>query len=415
MERETDRQSDHEHEADHRGPDRRAGPEGRALEASEWTLVEPMAADRSPATFTVPVVIDTSAFATPATRNVAINTSYHQFDEALTAYLGQPFVANWATFGKHASAHVGNEMAAADEAVRLINSLGELERIVHDLEHDNTIVVVAEYHQLMQTLEGLPALLKKPHVISQSTGMAIDLLTDTTAEMKAALAASHGGFAKLKAAVAKLVGMLPHLAAEINVMKDRLADGNRKIYENIAPCLRELLLGVQSAPDGIPRELPVPSDTDGFMSPAFGHYVEARKLTNMLQDPELAGRGDLLEARVNEVKRANMILVTHEQMIAQPDYDAMPNQMAALAGRMTLEDPTGTHVLLPSGGNWGNFYERLGYDRSAAPADFRTIDPNHLPPLLPKTDPSYKGTIAEYFDTNAQEIRLQQRPKQPTL
>jgi hypothetical protein len=89
--------------------------------------------------------------------------------------------------------------------------------------------------------------------------------------------------------------------------------------------------------------------------------------------------------------------------------------MAALAGRMTLEDPTGTHVLLSSGGNQGNFYERLGYDKSAAPADFRTIVPNHLPPLLTKTDPSYKGTIAEYFDTNAQEIRLQQRPKQPPL
>ena len=331
----------------------------------------------------------------------------------MTAYLGQPFCANWATFGKHASAHVGHEMAAADESLRMIDSIGDVEQVVADIEGFHPTKAIPEIKHLYDALSHINVLIHKPGVVGQSMGMAMGLLNDTVTEMRTAVGSASGGWSKLKAAAKTIKGILPHMRSEIQVMKDELADGNQKIYDNIAPCLREFLACVQGAPNGIPASLSIPSDKDGFMVAAFTHYVEARKLANELQEPAHAKDGGLLDKRLQEVELANLTLVTHEQMVAQPDYDRMQPQMKALAGEMVLVDPTGVHELLPNGGNWGNFYERLGYDPATAPTDPHKIDPNHLPKQLPKTDPRYKGSIGDYFDQNAQETRLQQGPIQP--
>lgn len=385
-----------------------------ALGAGGAGVVSRMAAVRpGGSAFTVPAVLDTTKFPNAQARNVAINSSYQQFDMALTAYLGQPFCANWATFGKHASAHVGHEMAAADESLRLLDSLGNVDQLVDDIETFHPIRAKAEIQHLYEALSHLNVLINKPGIVGQSMGMAMGLLSDTIVEMRTAVGSASGGWSKFKAAVKTIAGILPHMRNEIVVMKAELADGNQKIYDNIAPCLQEFLAGVVSAPNGIPATLSIPSDKDGFMTAAFHHYVEARRLVNQLQEPAHANDAGLLDRRLQEIELANLTLVTHEQMVAQPDYDAMQPQMKALAGRMSLVDPTGVHELLPNGGNWGNFYERLGYDPATAPADPHKIDPNHLPKQLPKTDPRFKGSIGDYFDENAQETRLQQAPIQP--
>lgn len=367
----------------------------------------------SPVAFGVPSVIDTARLPDPAARNAAINASYHELDRALTAYLGQPFVANWATFGKHASAHVGNEMAAADESLRILDTVRDLERLASDLEHDDASAAMLQIRAMVRAIHELPVLLRKPHIFSQMGGMVLAFLHEAVTDMHAALEAAHG-LGNVKAMVAVLSGRLPKIRSEIQAMKDALADGNRRIYDNIAPCLAEFLACGQAAPDGVPASLVIPSDADGFMIAAFNHYVAARKLTNQLRDPAYANDAGVLDTRLNAIKLANLTLVTHEQMVAQPDYDRMRPQMEALRGRMTMEDPTGSYVLLPAGGNWGHFYERLGYDEIRAPSDLRAVDPDHLPPLLPKTDPRYQGSIAEYFDRNAQEARLEQPPKPVT-
>lgn len=365
-----------------------------------------------PVAFRVPQVIDTARFADPAARNAAINASYHEFDVALTAYLGQPFVANWATFGKHASAHVGNEMAVADDSLRILGTVDDLERLAKDLEHGNGSAAMHEIHAMVRAIEDLAVLFETPHILCQAGGMARAFLCEAVTDMRAALGAAHG-LGNIKAALAVLTSRGPKLRGEIQTMKDELADGNRRIYDNIAPCLAEFLACGQAALDGIPASLVIPSDGDGFMVAAFHHYVAARRLTNQLREPAHANDAGVLDDRLSAVKLANLTLVTHEQMVAQPDYDGMKLEMDALRGRMTMEDPTGTSALLPAGGNWGNFYERLGYDESRAPSDFRAIDPDHLPPLLPRTDPRYQGSIAEYFDRNAQETRLVEAPKPP--
>jgi hypothetical protein len=362
--------------------------------------------------FGVPAVIDTGRFVDPGARNVAINASYQELDLVLTAYLGQPFVANWATFGKHASAHVGQEMTDAGESLQILDSTGDLERFLHDLEHGNASAALHDVRAMVSAVECVPLLLRQPHVVPQSYGLALGFLREAVTDLRAALEAAHG-LDNITAAIRVLSGRLPKIRSEIQTMKDELADGNRRIYDNIAPCLAEFLVCVLEAPEGVPAELAIPSDDDGFMVAAFRHYVAARKLANQLREPAHAGDATLLARRLAEIKLANMTLVTREQMIAQPDYDGMVLQMDALRGRLTMEDPTGSHPLLPAGGNWGNFYERLGFDPSQAPADFRTIDPDRLPPLLSRSDPRYQGSIADYFERNAQETRLEQAPRQP--
>jgi hypothetical protein len=360
----------------------------------------------------IPAVIDTAQLADPVARNVAINASYQEFDLALTAYLGWPFVSNWATFAKHASAHVGREMSEADEALQVLDSVKDVERLACDLEDGDTVASLHDVRAMARAIECLPLLLRQPHLVHQSCGLALGFLREAVADLRAALDAAHG-LDNLKAAIAVLCGRLPKIRGELQAMRDNLADGNRRIYDDIAPCLAEFLACVLAAPNGVPAELAIPSDRHGFMVAAFRHYVVARKLTNQSREPAHPRDASQLDQRLGEVKLANMTLVTHEQMIAQRDYDGMVLQMNALRGRMTMEDPTGSHPLLPAGGNWGNFYERLGYDASRAPTDFREIDPDHLPPLLPRTDPRYQGSIADYFERNAQETRLEQPPRQP--
>jgi hypothetical protein len=401
-------QLQHPH-AEHLEAERSPSAIGRAGEQAVERM--PGASDGPPLDFDIPPVIDTTKFPDPGSRNIAINASYHQFDKSLTRYLGQPYVANWATFGKHASAHVGNEMAGAQESLRLIDSLGSVERLVADVENGNLFAAMKELNSCMEAVNKLETLVNKKGVVAQSAGMAIHFLKDTLHRIKGALTTPDPNpLHKVQHAVAELKGLLPRARGEIQTMFDQLADGNQKIYDNVAPGLQQFLQQVQTAKGGI-TQVTVKGD-DGFFGAAFKHWVEARKLTNDLSDPAKAGEKDLLAKRLAEVKQGNMILVTHEQMIAQPDYDRMQPQMKALGGTMVLVDPDGAHKLLPNGGNWGDFHERLGYDKAKSP-DMKHVDPNALPPLVDKTDPRYAGTIAEYFDDNATNKDLAQAPSTP--
>jgi hypothetical protein len=363
--------------------------------------------------FSVPPVIDTNKFKDVGTRNQAINASYHQYDLAITAYLGEPYVANWATFGKHASAHVGNEMSSCEESLRLIDSLDVVAKLNSDLESGNLPDAIHDVNQLIETVNKLNVLLQKKNVVNQTASMALHFLTDLVHRLKVAISSPGNPIARARDVIGVLEGFLPNVRHEISVMHDQLADGNKKIYDNIAPSLTAFLQQVQAAPEGV-TGLSL-QDPDGFMTAALSHYVEARRLTNALHDPQFADDKELLARRLAEVKQGNVILVTHEQMVAQPDYDAMQPQMEALSGQMVLVDPTGAHALLPNGGNWGDFDSRLGYDPATAPKDPHKIDPNNLPPMLDKSDPRYKGTIFDYFDQNAEQSALAAAPKQPTF
>jgi hypothetical protein len=76
-----------------------------------------------------------------------------------------------------------------------------------------------------------------------------------------------------------------------------------------------------------------------------------------------------------------------------------------MSGTMVLHDPNGVH---PLANNWGDFYTRMGIDRSKAPPDPRTITAGSLPPLLPSAQRN--GSISSYFNDNVDNEKVHEAP-----
>src|SRR5262245_9501950 len=65
--------------------------------------------------FAVPQIPPLAPIPDAVNRNQVINQTYHVIDAAMTGYLGDPLVANWYTYGQHASREAGTEIRALQE------------------------------------------------------------------------------------------------------------------------------------------------------------------------------------------------------------------------------------------------------------------------------------------------------------
>ena len=84
------------------------------------------------------------------------------------------------------------------------------------------------------------------------------------------------------------------------------------------------------------------------------------------QDPQTIAR--LTAEREARANRANLLIGFQEQLvILQPIFNTMQPELRDIAGTMALNDPRGKIPLLPNGGNWGDFYTRMGIDPARAP------------------------------------------------
>lgn len=211
----------------------------------------------------------------------------------------------------------------------------------------------------------------------------------------------------------RLLGGIPAVVESLVRIRNNMVRGNRQIYENVAPAAQQFLTAANSAPNGNPGRMGFPGDTNGFLARAFELYGRMRVISDQIAceaDETAAGR--LRASLVPLAQEANLQVGFQEQLvILQPIFDTMQPELAAIAGSMTLTDPNGVHRLLPNGGNWGNFYERMGLDPSRAPEDPRTITAGNLPPLLSSSDPRSRGTIAEYFNANTTNERIHNAPR----
>jgi hypothetical protein len=122
------------------------------------------------------------------------------------------------------------------------------------------------------------------------------------------------------------------------------------------------------------------------------------------------------------VAAANLRLGMQEQWqtLQQPDTFADPlvsEVVGALTPSMSLTDATGTHELLPNGGNWADFADRMGLIE---------VDPATLPPgkrqqgyiladaqghkhhfILNPDRKAREGSIFEYFSSDRSTQRAQ--------
>lgn len=381
-------------------------------------------------TFAVPGVTAIARIPDPTVRNQAINTSYHQIGAAMTGYLGPPLVANWFTFGQHASREAGTQIRNLQAGLgAMTDMLGILRTFV--LSGADPITMLTEAGRMIAVVRRLLGLITQDPLIRQAAQLALatanisigqlqQLVTDYDAvvamdwvavlipAVRAARLAQFMGH--LGVVVGGLIAAIPGLIQSLQVVFDNMVTGNRSIYENVAPAAQQFLAAASAAPDGVPGPMGFAGDPSGFMAAAFRAYAQVRRLgdeaATMPDTPEAAAK---LAERQGLAQHANLLIGFQEQLIIlQPIFDTMQRELAAMSGTMTLTDPNGTH---PLANNWGSFYTRMGIDPATAPADPRTITPDRLPPLVSPGDPRRRGTISEYFNDNVTDDNIHSAPR----
>lgn len=379
-----------------------------------------------PISYSVPPVVAVARIGNPVERNQAINQSYHAFDTAMTAYLGEPRVSNWCTYGQHASREAGAQIRNLKAAKGMIDGMaGHLTNLqainVTATNPMSWLYAIEEGWAAAQTAWNdasvILSLLGEEGLVKQSV-----LLW---------LARAHVGEADLRRIVANFgaiantsigdVGLdtiqsvyntfvdcvnlgirigtaIPGLISAMDLIYDNMVRGNREIYESVGPAYNAFLSAGLASASGVVRGMGFGGDQRGFLAAAFDVYGQVREKANLLatmdtQDPRA---GTVRTERNALAHRANLLIGYQEQLvILQPIFDTMQTELAAMSGTMVLRDPNGTHALTA---NWQDFYTRMGLDPARTPP-LSQINASNLGELLSNHDPRRHGTISEYFET----------------
>ncbi|HTJ44103.1 MAG TPA: DUF4157 domain-containing protein [Kofleriaceae bacterium] len=377
--------------------------------------------------FAIPTIIDLNTIPDAVNRNQIINQTYHAIDAAMTGYLGDPLIANWFTFGQHASREAGTQIRNLQMGLDMLRQMGPM---LAGLAFGNPITAIRSARTAIQMIQRILDLMGQDALIRQAIQLAMMRAGITEAELRELvsqaedmlIAAAAGPLnpvamyrgvrfiGHVTSVVGKLIVAIPAIIRSLELVYDNMKRGNKEIYENVAPAARQFLLAAQAAPDQYPARQGFAGDGSGFMAAAFAEYVDCRRLGDEARatpgTPEAAQK---LAQRHDKVQHANLLIGFQEQLvILQPIFDTMQAELRAMSGTMTLHDPNGAH---PLANNWGDFYTRMGIDPATAPPDPRTITPGTIPPLLPAA--RRRGTIGSYFGDNVDDERVHEAP--PTI
>jgi hypothetical protein len=279
-----------------------------------------------------------------------VTATYQALDEAMTAYLGEPRLPNWMTYGKYASREVGAQVIRLEELLKVVDA--------HDPE--------AAYDTLR------------------------DVLADGTK-------LGGQGVALLALARGNPLVAAKHAAT----IRDALVAGNTGVYGDIDAPYDVFLRAEAAGADGLAALRAAgygraPKDPQGLLLEAFTLYRRAARERATLTP----------EARHALIQRATLTLGNHEQMVVlqgprvfgDPEVARL---LSSLSSLLTVTDARGTRRLLPNGGNWADFATRMGYDDVApeTPGAMRVVDHQGVEHhFVPSRDPSrWQGSIGAYF------------------
>jgi hypothetical protein len=374
--------------------------------------------------FAVPPIPDLAPIPDPVNRNQVINQTYHAIDAAMTGYLGDPLVANWYTYGQHASREAGTEIRALQEGLQMLH---DILTTLSGLNFGNPLFAFQAAVTAIRTFRRILDLVSTPGLLQQAIQLALAKAGISTADLQSLV--NEAGTVLVEAPgaamnpiamyhmvrfighvtgmVAKLIAAIPAVISAVERVYENMKRGNREIYQSVAPAAHNFLQAAQGAPNGVPGAMAFAGDTNGFLAAAFAEYGEVRRLGDEARaapgTPEAATK---LQQRHDKAMHANLLVGYQEQLvILQPIFNTMMQELTAMSGTMVLHDPNGVH---PLANNWGDFYTRMGIDPSKAPADPRTITPGSLPPLLPPAQ--RQGTIASYFNDNVDNEKIHEAP-----
>lgn len=296
----------------------------------------------------------------PVDRNHRITQSYHELSEAMGELLGEPRIADWCTFAKFASHQAGQHIRETSiTSSQLLSAFfdrksdGKLLRIIDDMRQIPTRLSMAG-RLLVLCLKRCGDSLELGDVRRSSGSRVITAIGD------------------FRAAAARL--------------NRAFFLGNLRVYENIAPAYHTFLRVAHSDYPDIP-DVALSFDTEvdpmGYLQRGLCCYRDALRSSRAGDN----GKRDEL------VREGNLWLGLHEQgCVLQPLFDEVREELKVLSDGIVVNDPRGMTRMLPGGGDWGNFYDRMGIDHSKAGHQPWTS----LPPL--RDGDALAGTIAAYFD-----------------
>ncbi|MFP5502413.1 MAG: hypothetical protein ACLGIN_07970 [Candidatus Sericytochromatia bacterium] len=295
------------------------------------------------------------------TANRIVNETYTKLDAGMSAYLGAPAVPNWMSFGKFASREAGGQILRMEEVLKITKRLDADSAIdsLQDLAKHSDLLGPAGY-QLLKLSRGNPLAFVR-----------------NTEKIHAAL-----------------------------------VHGNTGVYADIAPAFDRFLRAEAAGQDGVDALKKAgygggEKDPQGLLLASFKGYAKARALGEQAKKATGAEQAKLLDQRQAVAHRANLLLGVHEQMVVLQGPEVFGNpELAKLIGALTttmaLTDANGTHPLLPNGGNWATFADRMGFLAVPAGSDpqaIKVVDHQgvtHHYVLHPDAKVR-EGSIAQYF------------------
>lgn len=317
--------------------------------------------------------------------NQIVTETYHQLDQVFSAYLGAPDVSNWLTFGKYASHEAGAQIT--------------------DLEQLLTVKQLKP-----RTLKALAGDIGDPTLMKQ--GLSAFKVEGKHYEQGLKQA---GKVDSLRAQI----GFAPFLKDQAEKLHASLVVGNTKVYHDVTPAYDLFLKAESAGQDGV-AALKLAgfghseADPQGLILKAFSGYQAANRVWRQASRPDVssAEREALLAKRKELVGRANLDMVTNEQMVILQGADAFGDPdiarlTGAVSGTMRIHDALGAHELLPNGGNWTDFATRMGFQEvplASVPGALSVRDHQNVAHdyVLASDRP---GTISRYFEDNLSETR----------
>ena len=389
-----------------------------------------------PVTVAVPAVQNIGAITDTVARNHAINQSYHTIDTSMEAYahpLDGERVSNWYTYGQHASREAGVQIRNLEAGLRTLReTLASLTRLT--LSGLNPVVVAQEAQRAVTLITRVLGLLSQGGLVEQGIRLAMAQAGISESELQGVVDAGAEVLAtdfselimpalhiidlmrfvgRLEPVVAKLIVAIPAIITSLTTIYNNMVQGNREIYENVAPAAAQFLAAANAAADGVPASQTFAGDTNGYLRQAFVEYGESKHLFDQARAYQGAGMGTQATTAKQQAyakaHHANLLVGFQEQLvILQPIFDTMRTELDAMSGTMVITDPNGVHPLIA---DWADFYTRMGIDPTGLPTDPNQIRPQDLPPTLRPGDPNYAGTIADYFETYVADGTIHDAPR----
>ncbi len=376
----------------------------------------------NPVSISVPKVANIARIKNVVSRNDVINQSYNQFDGAMTQYLGQPTISNWLTYGQHASRGVGDHLRNMEAALRTMNEAFTILNAMLSLSMGTLLRKLPDVGNILSRVYALttaPGLIGMGVKLAlQKAGISPKMLRDTAKSAVDLVSSLDWPWKKIEQAaeiaafLTLLVGAIPGVIRALKKIFKNLSIGNRAIYQAMAPVYSSFLNAANSASNGVPGKMTFSAkvdgksvDPNGLLSAGFELYGKVKALSDKAASPLNATEsGKALAERQSLAHRANMMIVTQEQVGAQPLFDQMKAEFGAI-GEGEIGLPKG-QVFTMVRGNWADFATRMGYNPSRVrdpnkitPADFE--GPNSLLSSKPK-----KGTIQDLFLSNLTDTKV---------